>query len=106
MNVLMTFLLEQSARHFFVLLAGIAVSAMTLSRILSKRHTHFLWRSAAYAAGGAALGLWNYARYDQEPATQYLTLPILAVAFFTLSMILVVPFVYYRSKSNRAHTDA
>lgn len=98
MQTVLRFALEQTILNSFAIVLGIAASVLLLGSFLDKRRTRPLVRSLVYSAGGVAGGIWGYMAFDKEPATQYLTLPVLALCFLAVTFAVVAPIVYYRSR--------
>lgn len=98
MQTVLRFALEQSILNAFAILFGIVASVLLLGSFLDKRRTRPLVRSLVYSVGGVIGGIWGYIAFDKEPATQYLTVPVLALCFLGASFAVVAPIVYYRSR--------
>ena len=98
MQTLLTFALEQTILNSFAILLGIAAAVLLFGSFLDKRHARPLVRSFVYSIGGAIGGIWGYIAFDKEPATQYLTVPVLALSFLAACFAVVAPLLYFRSR--------
>lgn len=98
MQTVLTFALEQTILNSFAILLGIVASVLLLGSFLGRRRTRPLVRSFVYSIGGVIGGIWGYIAFDQEPATQYLTVPVLALSFLVVCFAVIAPIVYFRSR--------
>jgi hypothetical protein len=105
MQTLLRFALEQTILNFFAILLGIAAAVLLFGSLLDKRRTRPILRSLVYSLGGVVGGVWSYIAFDNEPTTQYMAVPVLALTFLLVCFVLITPLVYFRSRKPARHVS-